>query len=61
MGKCTVTNKNRPTPKTKLLDHNQLRLLGLSAGLPRTRPAATRSEKRSTFMATKLRDGGGVA
>jgi DNA-binding transcriptional MocR family regulator len=33
-----MKNKNRPGIKTNLLDHAQLRQLGLSAGLPRTRP-----------------------
>src|SRR6202163_470568 len=33
-----MTNKGRPGEKANLIDHAQLRQLGLSGGLPRTRP-----------------------
>src|SRR5437762_6768688 len=33
-----MTNKNARSPKASLLDHAQLRQLGLSGGQPRTRP-----------------------
>ena len=33
-----MANKNRPGDKANLLDHAQLRQLGLTGGLPRTRP-----------------------